>query len=81
MTQPTGHAAALLHALRTGGEQWSRQLAAATGIPQGSVGPALAKLEGTGHVTSRTEPDPHPRRPARRYYQINPRAAAEQDAE
>jgi transcription initiation factor IIE alpha subunit len=81
MTHRTGHAAALLNALREGGEQWSRQLAAATGIPQGSVGPALAKLETTGHVTSRPEPDPHPARRARRYYQITGQATAEQDTE
>jgi DNA-binding PadR family transcriptional regulator len=69
---------AILQAL-AGGVRYGFDIIDATGLPSGTVYPALAKLEDAGLVSSRWE---NPRiaqqekRPPRRYYELRPSGEA-----
>src|SRR5437868_12104067 len=62
----------VLHALASGLE-YGFDVIDATGLPSGTVYPALARLERDGYVTSRWEDRERAhkdKRPARRYYRV-----------
>src|SRR5690242_11086038 len=63
-------------------ELYGLELARAAGLPTGTVHPILARLEGTGWVTSRWEDvDPSAAgRPPRRYYRLTPSGIREATA-
>jgi PadR family transcriptional regulator PadR len=63
-----------LHALATG-SRYGFDVIDATGMPSGTVYPALSRLERDGLVDSRWEDHriaQRERRPARRYYEVTP---------
>lgn len=63
-------------------ELYGRELADETGLMPGTTHPILARLEAEGWVDSRKEDiDPHAEgRPARRYYSLSAKGAAEASA-
>ena len=55
------------------GHQFGFDVMDATGLPSGTIYPALRRLEAQGYVASRWEPDESARRanrPRRRYYEL-----------
>jgi len=55
------------------GHQFGFDVMDATGLPSGTIYPALRRLEAQGYVDSRWEPDESARRanrPRRRYYEL-----------
>ena len=67
-------AAVVLHWIRSG-QRYGFQIMAASGIPSGTVYPALRRLEKGGFIRSQWEKSAVARaeqRPIRKYYQITP---------
>ena len=65
-------AVTVLHAI-AGGYQYGFDIIDQTGLPSGTVYPALTRLERDGYVRSAWEDEQHARdegRPARRYYKL-----------
>lgn len=70
ITYPT---AIVLQAIATG-RRYGFEIMEATGLPSGTVYPALRRLERDGHLASAWEDDAHAtreQRPPRRYYDIS----------
>lgn len=70
----TGAQCAIIAVLAAaGGEVYGRQVAAITGLPSGTVAPALSRLEQRGYTVSRWESPEAARaegRTPRRYYRL-----------
>lgn len=67
-------AAVVLHSIRSG-QRYGFQIMAASGIPSGTVYPALRRLEKGGLIRSQWEKAAVARaeqRPIRKYYQVTP---------
>jgi PadR family transcriptional regulator, regulatory protein PadR len=67
-------AAAVLHAIRCG-RSYGFEIMEATGLPSGTVYPALRRMEKTGMIRAAWERESIARaeqRPARRYYRVTP---------
>lgn len=71
MTTPTRMVLQALHAAQQ--PLYGLEIVQATGLGTGTVYPILHRLEQHGRVHAADETDPHPGRPARRYYQPTPR--------
>ena len=73
MPAPLSYAAAtVLHAIQSG-RRYGFEIMDATGMPSGTVYPALRKLEKNGFIHAQWERESQARaerRPARRYYQV-----------
>ena len=67
-------AAAVLHAIRRG-RSYGFEIMEVTGLPSGTVYPALRRMERTGMIRAAWERESVARaeqRPARRYYRVTP---------
>jgi len=65
-------AAQVLHAIRCGG-RYGFEIMETTGLPSGTIYPALRRMEKAGMIRSAWEPEPVARagqRPARKYYKL-----------
>jgi PadR family transcriptional regulator, regulatory protein PadR len=72
MKRPSITAVSVLHAI-AGGYQYGFDIIDQTGLPSGTVYPALSRLERDGLVRSAWEDEHHAHaegRPARRYYRL-----------
>ncbi|MER5559674.1 PadR family transcriptional regulator [Streptomyces sp. NPDC002506] len=49
---------------------WGLSICQTAELGSGTVYPILERLADNGWITSREETDPHPGRPARRYYEL-----------
>lgn len=49
---------------------WGLKICEETGLGSGTVYPILDRLTENGWITAKQETDPHPGRPARRYYEL-----------
>jgi len=71
-------AASVLNAIQSG-RRYGFEIMEATGMPSGTVYPALRKLEKGGLIEAQWEPESvarAERRPARRYYQVTSQGEA-----
>ena len=69
------HTQALIAQAIAAGHRYGFDIISATGLPSGTVYPALRRLEESGFIRGRWEDERHAHdenRPARRYYEIRP---------
>lgn len=71
LTAPTIAVLEALLAATKDAPQWSLRICMETDLGFGSVYPILDRLADLGWVTSWDETEPHPGRPARRYWQLS----------
>jgi DNA-binding PadR family transcriptional regulator len=70
LTKPTIAVLEVLLASTDEDPAWGLSICREADLGSGTVYPILDRLEDRGWVTSRTEAEPHPGRPARRYYSL-----------
>jgi DNA-binding MarR family transcriptional regulator len=70
LTKPTIAVLEVLLASTDDDPAWGLRLCRDADLGSGTVYPILDRLQERGWVTSWTEREPHPGRPARRYYQL-----------
>ncbi|MEV5449971.1 PadR family transcriptional regulator [Streptomyces sp. NPDC052535] len=70
LTKPTISVLEVLLASTDDAPAWGLSICRDADLGSGTVYPILDRLEERGWVTSRTESEPHPGRPARRYYSL-----------
>jgi PadR family transcriptional regulator PadR len=70
LTKPTIAVLEVLLAATDANPAWGLSICHDADLGSGTVYPILERLAERGWVTSRTESEPHPGRPARRYYEL-----------
>ncbi|MER5839554.1 PadR family transcriptional regulator [Streptomyces prasinus] len=70
LTKPTIAVLEVLLAATDDAPAWGLSICRDADLGSGTVYPILDRLLKRGWVTSRTEADPHPGRPPRRYYEL-----------
>ncbi|MFF3690702.1 PadR family transcriptional regulator [Streptomyces sp. NPDC002187] len=70
LTKPTIAVLEVLLAATDDAPAWGLSICRDADLGSGTVYPILDRLSEYGWITSRNESDPHPGRPARRYYEL-----------
>lgn len=80
LTRPTLEVLKVLMASTADAPAWGLSICQTAELGSGTVYPILERLVDNGWITSREEAEPHPGRPARRYYELTGAGRAQAEA-